>query len=44
MRPPAFVTLTDEQWDLAIARNLGTAFNVTRAVMPGMVSAAGAVS
>ena len=34
--PPAFLTLTDEQWDLAIARNLGTAFNVTRAVMPGM--------
>jgi 3-oxoacyl-[acyl-carrier protein] reductase len=34
---PSFLTLTDEQWDLAIARNLGTAFNVTRAVTPGMV-------
>ena len=37
MSRPAFLALTDEQWDLAIARNLGTAFNVTRAVMPGMV-------
>jgi 3-oxoacyl-[acyl-carrier protein] reductase len=34
---PSFLSLTDEQWDLAIARNLGTAFNVTRAVTPGMV-------
>jgi 3-oxoacyl-[acyl-carrier protein] reductase len=33
----SFLRLTDEEWDLAIDRNLGTAFNVTRAVTPGMV-------
>lgn len=33
----SFLSLTDGEWDLAIDRNLGTAFNVTRAVMPGMV-------
>lgn len=32
-----FVSLADEDWDRAIDRNLGTAFNVTRAVVPGMV-------
>ena len=34
---PSFLNLTDGEWDLAIDRNLGTAFNVTRAVVPGMV-------
>ncbi len=33
----SFLALTDEGWDLDIARNLGTAYNVTRAVLPGMV-------
>jgi 3-oxoacyl-[acyl-carrier protein] reductase len=33
----SFLTLTDDAWDIAIARNLGTAYNVTRAVVPGMV-------
>jgi len=33
----AFLTLTDEGWDLDIARNLGTAYNVTRTILPGMV-------
>jgi 3-oxoacyl-[acyl-carrier protein] reductase len=35
--PPSFIALADDQWDLALDRNLGTAYNVTRAVMPGMV-------
>ena len=35
--PGSFLTLTPEAWDLAIDRNLGTAFNVTREVVPGMV-------
>jgi 3-oxoacyl-[acyl-carrier protein] reductase len=33
----AFVETDPAAWDLAIARNLGTAFNVTRAAVPGMV-------
>jgi 3-oxoacyl-[acyl-carrier protein] reductase len=33
----AFATLSDEEWDLELALNLGTAANVTRAVLPGMV-------
>ncbi len=33
----SFLAMTDPQWDTAIARNLGTAYNVTRAVLPGMV-------
>ena len=33
----SFLTLTDQAWDLDIARNLTTAYNVTRAVLPGMV-------
>src|SRR6187401_2350059 len=33
----SFLSLTDREWDVAIDRNLGTAFNVTRAVMRGMV-------
>jgi 3-oxoacyl-[acyl-carrier protein] reductase len=33
----AFVTLSDQDWDLDIALNLHTAYNVTRAVVPGMV-------
>jgi 3-oxoacyl-[acyl-carrier protein] reductase len=28
----------DDEWDLAIARNLTTCYNVTRRVLPGMVS------
>jgi 3-oxoacyl-[acyl-carrier protein] reductase len=32
-----FVDLTDAEWDLGIARNLGTAYNVTHEVLPGMV-------
>jgi 3-oxoacyl-[acyl-carrier protein] reductase len=32
-----FVRLADEDWDLDIALNLHTAYNVTRAVVPGMV-------
>jgi len=35
--PPSFLALTDGQWDLALDRNLGTAYNVTHAVLPGMV-------
>jgi 3-oxoacyl-[acyl-carrier protein] reductase len=31
-----FGSLDPKDWDAAIARNLGTAFNVTRAVVPGM--------
>jgi 3-oxoacyl-[acyl-carrier protein] reductase len=33
----AFVALTADRWDLELDRTLGTAFNVTRAVAPGMV-------
>jgi len=33
----AFADLSDEVWDLEIAMNLGTAYHVTRAVLPGMV-------
>jgi 3-oxoacyl-[acyl-carrier protein] reductase len=33
----AFVELSDAEWDLDIALNLQTAYNVTRAVVPGMV-------
>jgi 3-oxoacyl-[acyl-carrier protein] reductase len=32
-----FLEIDDETWDLEIAMNLATAFNVTRAVAPGMV-------
>jgi len=32
-----FLKIDDETWDLEIAMNLATAFNVTRAVAPGMV-------
>lgn len=32
-----FCELTDEDWDNSIERNLTTCFNVTRAVLPGMV-------
>ena len=33
----SFLRLDDADWDRDIARNLNTAFNVTRAVVPGMV-------
>jgi 3-oxoacyl-[acyl-carrier protein] reductase len=33
----AFQDLTEEQWDFGIAINLKTQFNVTRAVVPGMI-------
>ncbi len=33
----AFAELDDAAWDLDLAMNLGTAYNVTRAVVPGMV-------
>jgi 3-oxoacyl-[acyl-carrier protein] reductase len=32
-----FLELDDAAWDLDIAMNLGTAYNVTKAVLPGMV-------
>ena len=32
-----FHQMPDEEWDLAISRNLTTCFNTTRAVLPGMV-------
>ena len=35
LRP--FVEIDEEQWDRDIAVNLKTAFNITRAVLPGMV-------
>jgi len=35
--PTSFLTSTPESWDAAIDRNLGTAFNVTKAFLPGMV-------
>jgi len=33
----AFAELDDDVWDLDLAMNLGTAYNVTRAVLPGML-------
>jgi 3-oxoacyl-[acyl-carrier protein] reductase len=33
----SFLSLTDDAWDADIARNLDTAYNVTRAVVSGMV-------
>ena len=33
-----FCEVTDEDWDNSIERNLTTCFNVTRAVLPGMVA------
>lgn len=33
----AFAGLSDEAWDLTIARNLTTCYNVTRLVLPGMI-------
>jgi 3-oxoacyl-[acyl-carrier protein] reductase len=33
-----FETISDETWHLTLNRNLTTAFNVTRAVLPGMKS------
>ena len=33
-----FHQLPDHEWDLSIARNLDTCFNVTRAILPGMVA------
>ena len=35
--PSAFVDLSERDWDLDLAMNLGTAFNVTRGALPGMV-------
>ena len=32
-----FAELSDEDWDLSIARNLTTCYNVTRLVLPGMI-------
>ncbi len=32
-----FHELEDEAWDSTLARNLGTCYNVTRAVLPGMI-------
>ena len=32
-----FHELEDEDWDATLARNLGTCYNVTRAVLPGMI-------
>jgi 3-oxoacyl-[acyl-carrier protein] reductase len=34
---PVFAELDDDRWDRAIALNLTTAYNVTRAVFPGML-------
>ena len=36
--PGSFLTLEPDTWDVALERNLGTAFNVTREVVPGMVA------
>lgn len=36
MRP--FHELSDHEWDLSMARNLDTCFNVTRGILPGMVA------
>ena len=33
-----FATLSDDEWDMTIERNLTTCFNVTRKVIPGMIS------
>ena len=33
----SFLDLSDQGWDDEIAMNLGTAYNVTRTVVPGMV-------
>ena len=35
--PGTFLDLSDRDWDLELAMNLGTAFNVTKAALPGMV-------
>lgn len=35
-----FAEITDEAWDLSIARNLTTCYNVTRLVLPGMIKRA----
>jgi 3-oxoacyl-[acyl-carrier protein] reductase len=32
-----FAGMSDEAWDLSIARNLTTCYNVTRLVLPGMI-------
>jgi 3-oxoacyl-[acyl-carrier protein] reductase len=32
-----FAEMSDEAWDLSIARNLTTCYNVTRQVLPGMI-------
>jgi 3-oxoacyl-[acyl-carrier protein] reductase len=32
-----FHEIEDEDWDATLARNLGTCYNVTRAVLPGMI-------
>jgi 3-oxoacyl-[acyl-carrier protein] reductase len=32
-----FAEMTDKAWDLSIARNLTTCYNVTRLVLPGMI-------
>ena len=32
-----FLEMDDATWDRDLAMNLGTAYNVTRAVLPGMV-------
>jgi 3-oxoacyl-[acyl-carrier protein] reductase len=34
---PSFADLEDADWDQDLAMNLGTAYNVTRAVLPGML-------
>ena len=36
----AFQDLSEEEWDFGIAINLKSQFNVTRAVVPGMIGAA----
>lgn len=36
--PPQFVAISDADWDLDIALNLTTAYNVTRATIGGMVA------
>ncbi|GAY14451.1 SDR family NAD(P)-dependent oxidoreductase [Mycobacterium sp. shizuoka-1] len=35
--PNPLMVMTDEEWSLALRRNLDTAFQVTRAALPGMV-------
>jgi 3-oxoacyl-[acyl-carrier protein] reductase len=37
VRSTRFVASTDDEWDRHLAMNLGTAYNVTRLVAPGMV-------